>query len=180
MNNNIWHTFPKERIKPDDFYVVIEIEKGSKNKYELDKETGLLKLDRILYTSTHYPHNYGFIPHTYAEDLDPIDVLVISSEPIIPMTIVRCYPIGVLHMIDSGYRDEKVIAIALNDPFYQKFRHIRDLPKHIYEEIEHFFSVYKTLEGKPTAVYETEGPKKAIEIIAQCIERYDSTFGKKK
>ena len=113
---NIWHDISPKRITAGDFMAVIEIEKGSKCKYELDKETGVLRLDRILYTSTHYPANYGFIPRTYADDLDPLDVLVLCSESLYPMTTVRCYPIGVISMIDNGRYDEKIIAIPFNDP----------------------------------------------------------------
>ena len=114
---NIWHNYDKEKIKEDSFVTCIEISKGSKNKYELDKKSGLLRLDRILFTSTHYPANYGFIPLTLADDGDPMDVLVLCSEPIIPMTLVDCYPIGVLKMYDQGKSDEKIIAICKNDPY---------------------------------------------------------------
>ena len=118
---NIWHDIEAERISPEDFVAVIEISKGSKLKYELDKKTGMLILDRILYTSTHYPANYGFIPLTYAEDNDPLDVLVLCSEPIEPMTLVTCYPIGVISMFDSGAADYKIIAIPENDPTYNEY-----------------------------------------------------------
>lgn len=104
---NIWHDIDSSRINPKDFMVVIEIPKGSKTKYELDKHTGLLELDRILYTSTHYPANYGFIPRTYADDFDPLDVLVLCSQTVYPMTLIRCYPIGVISMVDNGRNDEK-------------------------------------------------------------------------
>jgi len=114
---NIWHDIDEERIKKDDFLAVIEIPKGCKNKYELDKKTGSLRLDRVLYTATHYPANYGFIPRTYAGDHDPLDVLVLCQEEIYPLTLVECYPIGVLRMTDSGEDDEKIIAIPKNDPF---------------------------------------------------------------
>ena len=115
---NVWHDMSPERIRPDDFITVIEISKGSKNKYELDKQSGLLILDRILYTSTHYPANYGFIPRTYSEDNDPLDVLVLCTEEIKPMAICRCYPIGMLTMVDDGYNDEKIIAIPFKEPSY--------------------------------------------------------------
>ena len=118
---NIWHDISPKRIKKDRFYAVIEISKGGKNKYELDKETGMLKLDRVLFTSTHYPANYGFIPRTYASDNDPLDVLVLCSEKIQPMTIVECFPIGVLIMEDGGARDEKIIAVPVNDPNYNGY-----------------------------------------------------------
>ena len=112
---NIWHDISDSRISPEDFIAVIEISKGSKNKYELDKETGLMILDRVLYTSTHYPANYGFIPKTFAEDNDPLDVLVLCSEPVNPSSLVRCYPIGVISMQDEGYTDDKIIAIPFGD-----------------------------------------------------------------
>ena len=115
---NIWHNISPKRISPEDFVAVIEIPKGSKIKYELDKETGFMKLDRILHTSTHYPANYGLIPRTYADDSDPLDVLVICSEALYPMTLVRCYPIGVIRMIDNGKHDDKIIAIPFDDPNY--------------------------------------------------------------
>ncbi len=124
---------------------VIEIEKGSKCKYEFDKETGVLRLDRILYTSTHYPANYGFIPRTYADDLDPLDVLVLCSEILYPMTTVLCYPIVVISMIDNGRYDEKIIAIPFNDPTYNSYTDISQIPSHIFEEMSHFFRVYKSL-----------------------------------
>ena len=116
MSSNIWHDIKPERIQEEDFMAVIEIPKGSKNKYELDKETGVLMLDRILHTSTHYPANYGFIPRTYGDDRDPLDVLVLCSEPIAPMTLVRCYPIGVIRMLDQGRLDDKIICIPFSDP----------------------------------------------------------------
>ena len=119
----------------------------SLKKYELDKETGLIILDRILYTSTHYPANYGFIPRTYADDNDPLDVLVLCSEPILPMSLVQCYPIGVFTMLDQGKLDEKIIAIPFKDPNNNVYKDISELPEHIFREMSHFFSVYKTLEG---------------------------------
>ena len=143
---NIWHDIDKERVTPNDFLAVIEISKGSKSKYELDKKTGVLILDRILYTSTHYPANYGFIPRTYAADNDPLDVLVLCQESIVPMTLVECYPIGVMKMIDDDQVDEKIIAIPMNDPTYNGYHDIKDLPKHIFDEMCHFFEVYKDLE----------------------------------
>ena len=173
---NIWHDISPERITAEDFYAVIEIEKGSKNKYELDKETGLILLDRILYTSTHYPANYGFIPRTYAPDHDPLDVLVLCSEHIIPLSLVRCYPIGVLTMVDSGMIDDKIIAIPFEDPMYNVYRDISGLPKHISDEMRHFFSVYKTLEGKATAIEQIAGRDQALKTIKEAIEGYKKVF----
>ena len=175
---NIWHDISPKRISSTDFMAVIEIEKGSKCKYELDKETGVLRLDRILYTSTHYPANYGFIPRTYADDLDPLDVLVLCSEPLYPMTTVRVYPIGVISMIDNGRRDEKIIAIPFNDPTYNGYTDISQLPKHIYDEMSHFFKVYKELEGKETDVDEVKGAEEAKAIIAKAIDSYVDTYCK--
>ena len=174
---NIWHDISIERIKPSDFIAVIEIEKGSKNKYELDKETGLIILNRILYTSTHYPANYGFIPKTYADDEDPLDVLVLCSEPINPLVLVRVYPIGVISMIDESSIDDKIIAIPFEDPTYNCYRSIEALPRHIFSEMQHFFSVYKELEHTSTAVNEVKGHKEATTIIEKAIEAYKLKFG---
>lgn len=176
---NIWHQVSASRIKPDDFIACIEIPKGSKNKYELDKETGALRLDRILFTSTHYPQNYGFIPHTYAGDNDPLDVLILCSEPISSLALVEAYPIGVVKMVDNGEFDEKIIAICKHDPFYNTYKNITDLPQHVSDEIKHFFSVYKTLENKDTIVEEIEGKEEAIRIIKKCIANYEKKFGNK-
>ncbi len=169
---NIWHDINPEAIHPTSFSAVIEITKGSKIKYELDKSTGLLRLDRILYTSTHYPANYGFIPLTYADDDDPLDVLVICSEPIIPLTLVECYPIGVMKMIDDGRLDEKIIAIPYTDPYYNSYQSVYELPAHVFDEMRHFFTVYKQLENKKTAVDEIGGREEAISIIRNCLENY--------
>ena len=173
---NIWHDIDEKRINPTDFIAVIEIPKGSKNKYEMDKETGMLKLDRVLYTATHYPANYGFIPRTFADDDDPLDVLVLCSEPIHPMTLVRCYPIGVIKMLDNGKLDEKIIAIPFSDPSYNGYRSIFALPRHTYDEMSHFFSVYKTLENKQTAVDEVGDENVAIKVIKKAIESYKEKF----
>ena len=173
---NIWHDIDNDRIKANDFIACIEIPKGSKKKYELDKETGLIILDRILYTSTHYPANYGFIPRTYAGDRDPIDVLVLCQETLDPLVLVRCKPIGVIKMIDNDDVDEKVIAVPMNDPSYNGYNNISELPQHIFDEISHFFTVYKQLEGKPTSVLEILGPEQAIQIIQESIDCYDDIF----
>ncbi len=173
---NIWHDMNPEQITPTDFTAVIEIPKGSKCKYELDKEAGLLKLDRILYTSTHYPANYGFIPRTYADDGDPLDVLVLCSEPIYPMTLIRVYPIGVMRMIDSGKMDDKIIAVPFSDPTYLSVQSMQELPPHIFDEIVHFFSVYKQLENKQTAVESLLDREAAERIIEEALEGYKKLF----
>jgi len=173
---NIWHDVSEERIKKDNFLSVIEIPKGGKNKYELDKETGMLRLDRVLYTATHYPANYGFIPRTYADDNDPLDVLVLCQEVIEPLTLVECYPIGVLIMVDSNEKDEKIIAIAKKDPFLNNYKDISELPEHISSEIKHFFEVYKQLEKKQTEVEEFLGKTEAEKIIEKSIRNYKEKF----
>ena len=174
--SNIWHDISPKRITPEEFVCVIEISKGSKKKYELDKETGLLILDRILYTSTHYPANYGFIPRTYGDDGDPLDVLLICAEALEPMSLVRAYPIGVISMIDNGRNDEKIIAIPFNDPNYNNYKDLDELPKHIFNEMCHFFSVYKNLENKETAVDEVCSREVALKIIADAIAHYKDCF----
>ena len=173
---NIWHDMNPECITPEKFTAVIEISKGSNCKYELDKYTGLLRLDRVLYTSTHYPANYGFIPRTLADDGDPLDVLVICSVAIQPLTLVDVAPIGVMRMIDSGAIDDKIIAVPISDPSYNHIKSIDELPAHIFDEIMHFFSVYKQLENKQTAVKELFDYKEAIEIIDAAIAAYNNKF----
>lgn len=175
--SNIWHDIAAKRIKPEDFVCVIEISKGSKTKYELDKETGFIMLDRILYTSTQYPANYGFIPKTYGEDEDPLDVLLLCTEPLAPLTLVRAYPIGVITMIDNGRCDDKIIAIPFSEPTYNQYQDISELPSHIFEEMKHFFQVYKNLENKNTAVNEVSGREKALEIIRKARADYKEIFG---
>ena len=170
--SNVWHDVSPKRISPEDFLCVVEITKGSRKKYELDKETGLIILDRILYTSTHYPANYGFIPRTYGDDGDPLDVLLLCAEPLEPLTLVRAYPIGVISMIDNGRNDEKIIAIPFNDPNYNLYTDIDQLPSHIFDEMRHFFEVYKALEGKATVVDEVSGAETAVEIMEGALENY--------
>ena len=174
--SNIWHDISPKRITPEEFVCVIEISKGSKKKYELDKETGYLMLDRILYTSTHYPANYGFIPRTYGDDKDPLDVLLLCAQTLEPMTLVKAKPIGVISMIDNGQGDEKIIAVPSNDPTYNHYTDISQLQTHIFDEMSHFFTVYKNLENKQTAVNEVMGREKAIEIIQKAIADYIEEF----
>jgi len=173
---NIWKDIDKKRITPEDFVAFIEIEKGSKNKYELDKETGLIILDRVLYTSTIYPMNYGFIPRTYAGDDDPLDVFVLCSQPIEKASLVRCYPIGVIKMTDRQQEDEKVIAIPFGDPQYNSYKELKELPKHLTEELEHFLTVYKQLENKKVLIKEICGVSTAKKAIARSIKSFDKIF----
>ena len=174
--SNIWHDIDPKRITPEDFIAVVEISKGSKKKYELDKATGLIILDRVLYTSTHYPANYGFIPRTYGDDGDPLDVLVLCSESLDPLTLVQCYPIGYISMLDGGKNDEKIIAIPFSDPTYNSYQDITELPPHIFDEMTHFFSVYKNLEGKETVARDVNSRAAAVEVIRAATENYVETF----
>ncbi len=175
---NIWHDIDSNRIKPDDFIAVVEIPKGSKKKYELDKETGLIVLDRILYTSTNYPANYGFIPRSFGDDGDPLDVLVLCTESLEPLTLVRCYPIGYISMLDDGRNDEKIIAIPFGDPTYNQYKDISELPKHIFDEMLHFFNVYKALEDKETVAKEVNNREAATNVISAALEHYVDCFCK--
>lgn len=154
-----------ERIKEDNFLAFIEIPKGSKNKYEMDKETGLIKLDRVLSTSVQYPANYGFIPRTLAEDKDPLDVLVLCQETLPVACLVEARPIGVMEMVDDGKVDEKIIAVAVKDMVYSSYKDIKDLPEHIILEIEHFFNIYKTFEDKVTKINGFKSAKEAMQAI---------------
>lgn len=173
---NIWHDMNPKEITPTDFSAVIEIPKGSRCKYELDKHTGLLRLDRVLYTSTHYPASYGFIPRTFADDGDPLDVLVLCNEPIQPLTLVRVYPIGVMRMLDDGHIDDKIIAVPFTDPNYNNYHDIDELPAHIFDEIMHFFKVYKQLENKQTDIKELYNREEAEKIVREAIDGYVEKF----
>ncbi len=175
---NIWRDINPSRVTSNDFVACVEIEKGSKNKYELDKETGMIILDRVLYTSTHYPMNYGFIPLTYAGDDDPLDVFIFCSEPIDKLSLVRCYPIGVVKMIDIDAMDEKIVAIPFKDPAYNCYQDISELPRHIIEELRHFLQVYKQLEKKDVEVLEIHGRLEALITINEALQRYQEKFKK--
>ena len=174
---NILHSVPASRITPTEFLAYVEIPAHSKNKYEYDEECQALVLDRILFTSTHYPHNYGFIPRTWGLDDDPLDVLILTSEPVVPGSLLRCAPIGVLEMKDQGESDEKVIAVCLDDPVYLGYKEINELPTHLFEEVRHFFTVYKQLESrKVTEIEGFLGRKEAIATIESAMERYRRKF----
>ena len=177
--SNIWHDISQDRIKPQDFICVIEIPKGSRKKYELDKETGYIRLDRILHTSTHYPANYGFIPRTFGDDGDPLDVLLLCAEPIEPKCLVRAYPIRMISMVYNGRNDEKINANPFDDPNYNMYTGIDQMPNHIFEEMRHFFQVYKNLENKTTAVKEVSDREEAIRVISAAIEKYNELFANK-
>ncbi|QDU26904.1 Inorganic pyrophosphatase [Anatilimnocola aggregata] len=167
-----WHDITPGSRLPMEFTTVIEIPRGSNVKYELEKTTGLLKLDRILYSSVHYPANYGFIPQTLAEDDDPLDVLVLCQEPVSPLTIVYARAIGLMTMIDSGKKDHKLLAVALDDPEYNAFQEAAELPIHRLNLIRRFFQDYKLLEGKTVEVDELQPAEAAKPIILEALERY--------
>lgn len=176
----IWDQIPEHLIQAERFRAIIEIPKGGKTKYEVDKLTGMLKLDRVLYTSTHYPANYGFIPRTLSEDGDHLDVLVLCSEPLVPLCQVDVYPIGVLIMLDQGKRDEKIIAIPYDEPQMNAWKDLNDLPSHMFAEIQHFFSVYKQLENKPTATEAFYGANEARQTIKDCKRAFEQEASARK
>ena len=167
-----WHDVDIGADAPRELRALIEIPKGSKVKYELDKPTGLLKVDRILYSSVVYPANYGFIPQTLGEDDDPLDILVWMQEPVVPMSILRARPIGILHMLDEGQGDEKIIAVHIDDPEYAAYTHIDQLPGHRQRELQRFFEDYKHLEGKTVEVDVIAGPDRARQVVQAARDRY--------
>src|SRR5437868_10762460 len=179
-----WHDVTPGENLPRVFTSVIEIPMGSSVKYELDKETGMLRLDRILYSAVYYPANYGFIPQTYAEDEDPLDVLVLCQEPVAPLTLVHARAIGLMTMIDAGKKDHKVLAVATEDPEYNGFREAAQLPPHRLNLLRRFFQDYKTLEGKAVEVEDMEPAAAALPVIEAALARYSSQrrrgFGGKK
>jgi len=175
---NIWRNISESRITPTDFIAVIEITKGSKKKYEVDRETGFIMLNRVLHTSTQYPSNYGFIPRTISADGDELDVLVLCSESLEPMSMVQCYPIGIVEMKDGGVTDEKIIAVPFKDPHYNQYTDVAKLPKHVSKEILHFLSIYKDLEDGKVSIPPMLGHTAAQKIIKRSKAEYDKKFGK--
>jgi len=173
-----WHGVHYGEQAPRVVTAVIEISQGSRSKYEIDKATGLLRLDRVIYSSFHYPTNYGFIPQTYGDDKDPLDILVISSQGIRPLCIVDAKVIGVMQMIDGGDADDKIIAVAANDPGVNHWNNIEELPKHFFNELRHFFEEYKTLENKTVSVEEFGDKAQAMQIIDDAVKAYKEKFSK--
>jgi len=168
-----WHDiYVDDHLIEKAFPVVIEVPMGSKNKYELDKETGLLKLDRVLYSAVHYPANYGFIPRTYCEDGDPLDALVLGQEPVTPLTMMEARAIGVMRMRDEKGLDDKIIAISVKDPAFADYTDHVQLPGHLLREIRRFFEDYKTLENKQVVVEDFMGPADAIRIVQDALSMY--------
>jgi inorganic pyrophosphatase len=169
-----WHDVSPGKEVPRDFQAVIEIPLGSNLKYELDKPTGLLKVDRVIHSAVFYPANYGFIPQTYAEDNDPLDVLVLCQEAVQPLALIRARAIGVMTMVDSGATDDKIIAVATSDPEFSEYLEARDLPSHRLLVLKRFFQDYKQLEGKQVQVEEIRPAYAAISIIEQSLARYQT------
>ena len=173
-----WHDVPIGDKAPEEFNVIVEIPKGSKVKYELDKDSGLLLVDRVLYSSVVYPSNYGFIPRTLGDDDDPLDMLVMMQEPVQPLSILRVKPIGMMPMVDDGENDEKIICVHLDDPEYRNYGHFNDLPEHRTDELQRFFQDYKALENKKVTVGEVSGPNKAREVLNHAMEQYAEQVSK--
>jgi inorganic pyrophosphatase len=173
---HLWRDISPGRNPPEEITAVIEIPAGSRNKYELDKSTGMLKLDRVLYSSVHYPGDYGFIPQTLHEDGDPLDVLVMVKEQTFSGCMIDVRPIGVLRMLDRGEPDDKILGVPLHDPAHEEYFDIADIPQHTLKEIEYFFSTYKDLEGKRVQVVGWEKSHEAMRIVVESIRRYDAEY----
>ena len=168
-----WHDcYIDDAVITNAFPAVIEIPKGSTNKYELDKETGLLRLDRVLHSAVYYPADYGFIPRTYCDDGDPLDVLVLGQEPVYPLTIVEARAIGVMRMRDEKGVDDKIVAVSVRDPAYSEYKDKAELPGHVLRQVRRFFEDYKVLEHKQVIVEDLLGPEAAIGIIADALQMY--------
>lgn len=173
---NLWHELPPGPSAPDIIYTIIEIPKGSRNKYEYHKSAGIIKLDRVLYSSLHYPGDYGLIPRTYYEDGDPLDVLIMINEPTFPGCIIEARPIGVFQMMDKGQPDDKILAVPSTDPIFDGYTDISNIPPHFLREVAHFFEVYKDLEGARTAIVGWESAQIAKEKIEHAINLYRMQF----
>ena len=171
-----WRDLPPGPHPPDEVTAIIEIPRGSRNKYELDKATGFLKLDRVLYSAVHYPGDYGFIPRTLHEDGDPLDVLVRINEPTFPGCQITVRPIGVLRLLDRGEPDDKVLAVPCSDAFHQEVYDIADMPQHYLAEVQHFFQIYKDLEGKRVQIVGWEKSEVAMRVVQESIQRYAEKF----
>ena len=173
---NPWHDFPVGAHPPEVVTAVIEIPRGSRNKYELDKASGQFRLDRVLFSAVHYPGDYGFIPRTLHEDNDPLDIIVSINEPTFPGCQIDFRPLGVLKMLDRGEPDDKIIAVPSNDPFYHEYFDIADLSQHYLKEVEHFFHIYKDLEGRRVEIVGWEKSEVAMKVIQDSIVRYEEKY----
>lgn len=179
MQTNIlhpWHGVPAGEHSPRIVNAIIEIPQGSRCKYEIDKDSGLLKLDRVIFSSFYYPVNYGFIPQSYGGDKDPLDILVITSLPVQALTLMEAKVIGVMQMVDSGDADDKIIAVAANDPGVNHYNNIEELPQHFFDELRHFFEEYKKLENKTVVVEDFGDKATALKIVEEALGFYKETF----
>jgi inorganic pyrophosphatase len=168
-----WHdTYVDDSVIATGFPVIVEIPKGSTNKYELDKETGLLRLDRVLYSAVYYPADYGFIPRTYCDDGDPLDALVLGQEPVYPLTIVQARAVGVMRMRDDKGVDDKIVAVSVRDPSFEGYTDKSQLPAHVLRQVQRFFQDYKVLEHKQVVIEDMLGPEDALRIIRESLELY--------
>jgi len=174
-----WHGVPSGDNAPAIVNAVIEIPQGSRAKYEIDKASGLLRLDRVIYSSFYYPCNYGFIPQSYGGDHDPLDILVITSQPVQALCMMDAKVVGVMQMIDQGEADDKIIAVAANDPSVNHFNDIEELPKHFFNELRHFLEEYKKLEDKTVRVDEFGNRESAYRIIQEALDFYKESFRNK-
>lgn len=175
---NLWHDLSLGEKAPQEFNVIVECPKGSKNKYEIDKETGLIKLDRAMKTSQDYPFDYGFAPRTLWADGDALDVVILTTYPLYPGILLTVRPVGIMHMIDCGDSDDKVIAVPAKDPRWDDVRDLSDINKHTLKEMQHFFETYKTIENKAVTIDGFEGKDKAVEAVEKSIKTYDEKFKK--
>lgn len=173
-----WHGVPVGNLSPRIVNAIIEIPQGSRAKYEIDKESGLLRLDRVIYSSFYYPCNYGFIPQTYGGDKDPLDILVITTQPVQALCLMDAKVVGVMQMIDCGDADDKIISVAAHDPGVNHYNNIEELPKHFFDELRHFFEEYKKLENKTVVVEEFGDKATALKVIQDAIDFYKETFRK--
>lgn len=175
---NLWHEVSPGSKTPEEFHTIIEINKGSKNKYEIDKETGLIALDRVAHTAQDFPFDYGFVPQTYWHDNDPLDVVLLTTYPLVPGILVTARPIAIMHMIDSGEKDDKIIAVPTKDPRWSEVRDLADINKHTLKEIEHFYATYKKLQDKEVVVSGFDGAEAAKAAILEGIDLYKQKFSK--
>ncbi|PJA89545.1 MAG: inorganic pyrophosphatase [Candidatus Magasanikbacteria bacterium CG_4_9_14_3_um_filter_32_9] len=175
---NLWHDLTLGEKAPEQFRVIIEIPKGSKNKYEIDKETGLIKLDRAMKTAQDYPFDYGFAPQTLWEDNDPLDVILLTTYPLHPGIMVDVRPVAVMRMIDGGEGDDKIITVPVNDPRWEEVKDLHDINKHTVKEIQHFFETYKQIENKVVEISGWEGRESAIEAVKKSVELYNAKYTK--
>lgn len=177
---NLWHEISPGKNVPSEINVIVEIPRGSKNKYEVDKETGLIALDRVAYTSQDFPFDYGFVPQSYWHDNDPLDVILLTTHPLLPGIVVRARPVALMKMTDAGEEDDKIIAVPIRDPRWENTKDLPDLNKHTVKEIEHFYSTYKKLQNKEVVVRGFEDRAAAEKVIMDGLALYQEKFPKNK